>query len=367
MVASRMQLFLISHARRKMKPSYLWSIPISTRRPISELVRQFTENRYPLPWNKNDPKPLWTSFSIRKSSTVTTLESEKAEPTNTQNAVVSEAHTPEHPEVVLYRRDLSNPDAMHTTTLMRSGFFFSTFHTLYWVWYTFDFLPAVNASPMTVLHVDPMIGVAGIGFALALQSAFMIFPRRLISKLTYRPDEQRICIHTHRLPLMYPSVIKPNASFPVGPPKVVPASPTVDSTSSTSSAPPKEDMASLKAKSKQIAAANARAAKKIRYFTLDASTPAALSLIEGDSQGDISKHRGYIVVGPSWPRYVLDIKAASEVKEPALLLKILLHPETFQYKVRKEERKASSLTPFQLRAKARQRKVVAPSRKFKRR
>jgi hypothetical protein len=323
-------------------------------------IPRFSGGQYLLSFNEEDSKLPWNSFNIRRSSTTSNLENSKSEPTVVSSAVVSEAHIPEQPEVLLYRRDLTNPDAMQTTTLMRSGFFFATFHTLYWVWYTFDFLPAVNASPMIVLHVDPMIGVAGIGFAMALQSAFVIFPWRLISKLTYRPDEQKICVHTHRLPLMYPSVLKPNASFPVGPPKVVPPAPASDST-------PKEDMAAVKAKSKQIAEASARAAEKIRYFTLDASTPAALSLIQGDSQGDISKHRGYIVVGPSWPRYVLDIKAASEVKEPALLLKILLHPETFQYKVRKEERRAASLTPFQLRSKARQRQTAPLSKKYKRR
>jgi hypothetical protein len=300
-----------------------------------------------------------TSATLEPSETTTMI------PTSETTTITHLDEIEVEPDLVLYVRDVTNADAMQTTTLMRSGFFFSTFHTLYWIWYTFDFLPIVNAASMELLHVDPMIGVAGIAIAMALQSAFVIYPRRLISKLTYRPDEQRICIYTHRLPLMYPSLYRPYTTFPVGTshqPKIVHALSSNDNMSLA-----KDDIASLQAKAKVAADANEQALKKIQYFTLDTSTPVALSLIQGECEGDISKYRGHVVLGPSWPRYVLDIKASHEVKESALLLKILLSPETFRYQGRKHQNVARNtdgwqperkmVSPFQLRIKARQRSL----------
>ena len=271
-------------------------------------------------------------------------------------------------ELVLYERDVMHPDAMRTTTFMRSGFVLSSFHTWYWIWYTFDFIPHVNKAAMEVLHVDPMIGVAGIVIAMSLQAAFVIYPLRLISKLVYRKDEKRICIYTHRIPSMYPALRRPSTSFPLG------TSNTAHNTVMVSKqqlmkASSTEDIKILNEKTKAAAAEAAKS--NVKYFTLDANTPTALNLIQGECQGDISKFRGHLVVGPRWPKYVLDIKDSKEVKESALLLQALLKPEHFYYKgVRNysnndygNEKDLSSgsklknpvATPFQLRKRARPR------------
>lgn len=68
-------------------------------------------------------------------------------------------------EIILYKRQpvadknstSGNSPATSSYTLLRTGIGFSSFHTMYWLWYVTDFIPAVNASPMEQLHVDPML------------------------------------------------------------------------------------------------------------------------------------------------------------------------------------------------------------------
>ena len=98
--------------------------------------------------------------------------------------------------------------------LMRTGLGFSCFHTAYWLWYTTEFIPNVNASPMQNLHVEPAVGWAGFVFGLAIQAVFFVYPKRLVSRLTYRPAgfvsdgmaaPAQVSIYTHQLPLIQPA------------------------------------------------------------------------------------------------------------------------------------------------------------------
>ena len=267
--------------------------------------------------------PIDTTTTTTAGSTTTTT------PNNVDVVTLEKTVRPiEDDEIILYVRDEEHPDAIQNTIFMKAGFAFSSFHTLYWVWYTFDFIPHVNKAAMEVLHVDPMIGVAGIVFALALQSGFVIYPLRLISKLVYRMDEKRICIYTHSFPRMFPSQ-RLNTSFPLGTPNTIHNTVTVQK-QQLMKATSKEDIKKLNETTK--AAAKEAAKLNVQYFTLDATTPTAVNLIQGECQGDISKFRGHLVLGPRWPKYILDIKASHEVKEPALLLQALLKPEHFYYR-----------------------------------
>ncbi len=227
---------------------------------------------------------------------------------------------------------------------------------------------------MDVLHVDPMLGVAGIAIALALQSAFVIYPLRLISKLVYRIDEKRICIYTHRIPSMYPGR-RLYTSFPLGTPNTTHNAVVVQK-QQLMKATSKEDIQALNEKAKAVAAEAAKL--NVKYFKLDATTPNALTLLEGECQGDISKFHGSLVLGNHWPKYILDVKDSKEVKESALLLQALLKPEHFYYKGAKHfnnnEASSSSIpqqrtikhtssVPFQLRAKSRPRNVPQKPKK----
>lgn len=223
----------------------------------------------------------------------------------------------EEPEIVLFQRKINT-----SLNLMRSGFCFSTAHTAYWIWYTTDFIPTVNAAALHDLHVDPMVGVAGICFAAALQTAFMIYPKRLVSKLTYRPQSQKIAVYTHRLPFMRANVHFPSASFPVGTHNER-LKKSANGSSGVDGETKKEDE-STGTKQRTSSSSN------IKYFKLDASSPEAVQIVT-EFKGDLTKHRGHLQVGQSWPRYALDIRSPEDVPEPELLLEALLRPEHFGY------------------------------------
>ena len=103
-------------------------------------------------------------------------------------------------EIVLYERSPGN------LAIVKSGFGFSCFHSIYWVWYAVDFVPTVNAAAMTQLHVDPMIPIVGVVFAGIVQAIFTGYPLRLVSKLGWRPASREFTVYTHTLPLIRPSL-----------------------------------------------------------------------------------------------------------------------------------------------------------------
>lgn len=191
------------------------------------------------------------------------------------------------PELVLYQRQ----NTSNTIGILQSGLFFSSFHTAYWVWYVTDFLPLVNASPMEQLHIDPLWGYAGLAMAITLNGIFVVFPKRFISKVMYRPKLQELAVFTYQMPLMRPSAFA--SRFPVG-----------------------DQVKTVK-----------RERQASDYFRLDREH--AKTILE-QHDGDISKFRGHLIVGRQWPRYSMDIQSDNDVVDPQLLLEILLRPEYFQ-------------------------------------
>ena len=57
----------------------------------------------------------------------------------------------------------------------------SVANTVYWTWYTFDFIPTVNASPIEALHVDPRVGLFGIGLGVSINIVTVLYPMSLVS------------------------------------------------------------------------------------------------------------------------------------------------------------------------------------------
>ena len=174
------------------------------------------------------------------------------------------------PEVILYEK---SPGQVQ---LVKSGFGFSCFHSLYWVWYAIDFVPTVNAAQMTELHVDPMIPTVGLVFACIVQAIFTGYPLRLVSKLAWRPASQELKVYTHSLPFVRPS--SSAAVSPLGDVRLDPAS---------------------------------REAQKLA------------------TQGELQHFKGMLAVGKpgQWPPFLVDIRQATEVKEPEIMLELLLQPE----------------------------------------
>jgi hypothetical protein len=185
--------------------------------------------------------------------------------------------------------------------LLRTGVGFSSFHSLYWLWYVTDFIPAVNASPVSELHIDPTLGWAGLGFALSIQAVFLLYPKRLVSRLALRQrpwpppadadGERRVGINnntsnnhrefelvilTHTLPLIRPST-RPSTVVPVG------------------------------------------------GVLLDPNS-SELQTVLGECSGDLSEFRGVLGMGRGWPPYLLDVRESSNVPRPGALLSALLYP-----------------------------------------
>lgn len=177
------------------------------------------------------------------------------------------------PEIVLYERGPGR------NALARSGLGFSSFHTAYWLWYTADFIPTVNAAEMHDLHIDPMLGVVGIVFASVIQAIFFTYPKRLVSRLTWKSEARQLLFYSHNIPFVTPA--------------------TTATIYTLGDAP-----------------------------VLDASSSDAKHLLEKLS-GDISQYRGHMAVAKKgqWPPFLLDLRESSDVVEPELMLEALLSPD----------------------------------------
>ncbi|KAL3805010.1 hypothetical protein HJC23_003238 [Cyclotella cryptica] len=116
-------------------------------------------------------------------------------------------------------------------TYPRATLTFSTFNLFYWLWYTFDFTPAVNASAhekaalgqidaetLELLLVDNSMGYVGLGVALVIWGGSVWYPKRLITAIWKSEDDDennhRIAISTLKMPFVTESnVLKKMKSF----------------------------------------------------------------------------------------------------------------------------------------------------------
>jgi hypothetical protein len=84
----------------------------------------------------------------------------------------------------------------------------ASFHTLYWGWYVVDFIPAVNASAASGIHVDPSVGLVGLFVAASINGGVMWYIRRLVSEISLSLDDKKdVCIKTHTFPFLSPSLV----------------------------------------------------------------------------------------------------------------------------------------------------------------
>jgi hypothetical protein len=111
--------------------------------------------------------------------------------------------------MLMYHRNSSR------NTAHRAFFGVSVFNTVYWLWYTLDFVPAVNASPIEDLHIDPAVGIGGFALGLMINSLTVLYPISSISRLSYSPTQEKWRLWGHSLPLLGPSMGQPK-EFPLG-------------------------------------------------------------------------------------------------------------------------------------------------------
>jgi hypothetical protein len=207
----------------------------------------------------------------------------------------------DEPEVLLFQRH-----ANASLALMRSGLAFTTFHSLYWIWYVNEFIPMVNQAAMQELHINPAVGYGGLLLAFIANAVFIYVPRRVVSKLGYRPQSKKIIVYTHRLPAIRPNRF-PSASFPIG-------RPNFSTTYATGGKPVQEPT----------------------YFKLSpvsASYIMELAKQKSGSGGYVelgTDFTGLLTAGPSRPYYMIQIQDPKDVPDPELLLEALQRPETLE-------------------------------------
>jgi len=242
------------------------------------------------------------AFSSSTTSTATKTNkatTSSASPTTTTPSPQPLNMAAEH-EIILYKNK-TNP----SLTLMRSGLALSTFHTGYWIWYNTDFIPMVNQAAMQELHIDPILGYGGLALAAVVNLAFAVFPKRLVSKLGYRPQSKKMVVYTHQLPIVRPAFF-PSASFPVG-------SSNLSSTTTEGSTDEKPKYFKLNHRSASQISGLAMSGKKTKGVFVELGTD----------------FTGVLSAGPSQPLYTISIRGPKDVPEPELLLEALMRPETF--------------------------------------
>jgi hypothetical protein len=100
---------------------------------------------------------------------------------------------------ILYERNAER------NTIPRAALGVSVFNTTYWTWYVWDFIPAVNASPIETLHISPTIGLFGVALGVMINSVTLLYPMMIVSKVAFSPADGRLKVWKHDLPLIRPS------------------------------------------------------------------------------------------------------------------------------------------------------------------
>lgn len=108
----------------------------------------------------------------------------------------------------LYKRD-SDRDY-----IPRVAFGMSFVNTLYWLWYAIDFIPAVNASPIESLHIDPIVGYGALGLGIGINVMTAIYPAVLVAKMDF--DETNNQLHVYRYNLPFITVVSTPALYNLG-------------------------------------------------------------------------------------------------------------------------------------------------------
>ena len=99
--------------------------------------------------------------------------------------------------LVLYERN-----STERNKIPRAAIGVSFFNTTYWSWYCWDFIPAVNASPIESMHINPSVGLAGVAIGLLINSVALLYPSMLVSKLTYNQTSKSLQIYMYNLPFL---------------------------------------------------------------------------------------------------------------------------------------------------------------------
>ena len=110
--------------------------------------------------------------------------------------------------ILLYKRDASR------SLFPRLLLLFTTFHSSYWLWYTLDFTPTINARNIESVLIDPTVGYCGLGLSILMSVGALLYPKSLIEEIRLAESgEKSVFLRTYSLPFVTPSSPK---RFPIG-------------------------------------------------------------------------------------------------------------------------------------------------------
>lgn len=163
----------------------------------------------------------------------------------------------------------------------------ASFHTIYWSWYCLDFMPAVNASPIENLHIDPVVGYVGMFFSIFVNLGALLYPKSLVSGIGIRDGE--LCVFTHSTPIM--SEAKEGVVYEIGDVK------------------------------------------------MDPSTQETKKIVE-TLGGDFGAYRGFVALKADRRRlpYLLQIQDSTEVMDSWMLLQVLVNPQLAKKEIERSSR-----------------------------
>jgi len=121
-------------------------------------------------------------------------------------------HTSSESSILLYER------SSERNFFPRSAIGFTSFQTVYWIWYVLDFTPHVNraasiaaASTMTSdswgqmiqqTMVDPKIGYFGLLLGTIMSVGAFLYPKYLINQIRFDAQSNKLHIKTYQLPFV---------------------------------------------------------------------------------------------------------------------------------------------------------------------
>jgi hypothetical protein len=188
-------------------------------------------------------------------------------------------------KILIYQRESER------NKVPRAAFGFSVANTTYWLWYALDFIPAVNTSPITDLHIDPAIGFGGVALGFFINALTGLYPTSLISKLAYDSSTGTFFLWKHDMPFIRQSAVP--LVYPLG---------------------------SLK---------------------MDHSSSDTRKLVKENR--NYKGHLGISVEG-RWIPMLLEVRGPSELLDPQLMLQALLDPKAAQREMKTTSREQKQQT-----------------------
>jgi len=220
---------------------------------------QLVEPKYRQQWGNIIPTTTSNTSILRSFSTSSSSEKTTSTPQKEK----------EEPIEWLFQR---TPNTMMKPRVILG---LASFHTLYWTWYVVDFMPAVNASPLEHLHIDPVVGLVGMFFSIFANFGAALYPWSLVSGMGLKGRE--LCVFAHTLPTMRPA--EKGVVYEIG------------------------------------------------DVCMDPSTEETKKIVE-KLKGDIGSYRGIVALKANRRRlpYLLQIEDSNEVLDSWLLLQVLVNP-----------------------------------------